>query len=57
MNTSFELDESKNLKNLRKHGVDFAAAQFAFIDSKRVFAKDLTHSKKEKRYFCFGVSR
>lgn len=54
MNTSFEWDEDKNTENLRKHGVNFQIAQFAFIDSKRVIAKDLTHSKKEKRYFCFG---
>ncbi|MBI2032529.1 MAG: BrnT family toxin, partial [Candidatus Levybacteria bacterium] len=32
----------------------FETAQFAFIDSRRVIAQDLTHSKREKRYFCFG---
>lgn len=57
MNTYFEWDESKNTENLRKHGVNFQIAQFAFIDSKRVIAKDLAHSKKEKRYFCFGRVR
>ncbi|KKQ74352.1 MAG: hypothetical protein US96_C0034G0013 [Candidatus Woesebacteria bacterium GW2011_GWB1_38_5b] len=54
MNTSFEWDESKNTENLRKHGVGFETAQFAFIDLRRVIARDLTHSKREKRYFCFG---
>lgn len=54
MNTSFEWDEGKNTENIKKHKVKFEVAQFAFIDSKRVIAKDLTHSKKEKRYFCFG---
>ncbi|MBI2421163.1 MAG: BrnT family toxin [Candidatus Levybacteria bacterium] len=54
MNTSFEWDERKNTENLKKHGVDFETAQFAFIDSRRVIAQDLTHSKREKRYFCFG---
>ena len=40
---------------LRKtHGVDFQTAQYAFIDPKRVIAEDLTHSNKEKRYYCFG---
>lgn len=54
MNTSFEWDETKNQENLKKHGVDFGTAQYAFIDSKRIIARDLSHSKKEKRYFCFG---
>lgn len=54
MNTSFEWDERKNTENFKKHGVSFQIAQFAFIDSKRVIAKDLSHSEKEKRYFCFG---
>ena len=54
MNTSFEWDEVKNTQNLKKHGVDFQISQFAFIDSKRVIAKDLTHINREKRYFCLG---
>ena len=54
MNTSFEWDEEKNAENLRKHGVDFETAQYAFIDPKRVIAEDLAHSKIEKRYYVFG---
>ena len=54
MNTDFEWDEDKNVKNQRKHGVDFETAQYAFIDSKRVIAEDLSHSEDEKRYYCFG---
>ncbi|KKR81483.1 MAG: Protein containing DUF497 [Candidatus Daviesbacteria bacterium GW2011_GWA1_41_61] len=54
MNTSFEWDEDKNAENLKKHGVNFETAQYAFIDLKRVIAKDLAHSKIEKRYYCFG---
>ena len=54
MNTSFEWDEDKNEDNLRKHGVDFETAQYAFADSKLLIAEDLDHSKKEKRYYCFG---
>ena len=54
MNISFEWDEVKNTQNLKKHRVGFETAQFAFIDSRRVIAKDLTHSTKEKRYYCFG---
>ena len=52
--SNFEWDETKNAENLRKHGVDFETAQYAFIDKKRVIAKDTTHSSKEKRYYCFG---
>ena len=54
MRTSFEWDEKKNLENVKKHRVSFKIAQYAFIDPKRVIAEDLTHSKTEKRYYCFG---
>ena len=54
MNTSFEWDEDKNIANFKKHGVNFETAQYAFIDPKRVIAKDLAHSKVEKRYYVFG---
>ncbi len=54
MNISFEWDEEKNIENIRKHGIDFRTAQYAFIDSRRVIAEDISHSEKEKRYYCFG---
>ena len=54
MNPSFEWDVKKNLENVKKHGVDFQIAQYAFLDLKRVIARDLSHSKTEKRYYCFG---
>ena len=54
MNTSFEWDENKNSENLKKHGVDFETAQYAFIDPKRVIAEDTAHGKLEKRYYAFG---
>jgi uncharacterized DUF497 family protein len=54
MNASFEWDDKKNLENIKKHKVDFPTAQYVFIDSKRIVAEDLTHSKSEKRYYCFG---
>ena len=50
----FEWDSDKDLENQRKHGVSFAMAQFAFADPRRVIAEDLSHSKEEKRYYCFG---
>ncbi len=54
MNISFEWDEDKNDENIRKHGVNFKTAQYAFIDPKRVIAEDISHSTDEKRYYCFG---
>ena len=51
---SFEWDETKNLGNFEKHGVDFLFAQNAFLDPLRVLAEDELHSAIEKRYFCFG---
>ena len=51
---SFEWDPEKDLINRAKHGVSFAEAQYAFADPHRVIAEDLSHSEKEKRYYCFG---
>lgn len=50
----FEWDHRKATENLRKHGVSFMLAQQAFLDAKRVIARDLKHSKGEQRYFCLG---
>ncbi|MBI2590462.1 MAG: BrnT family toxin [Candidatus Blackburnbacteria bacterium] len=54
MNTSFEWDEDKNAENVKKHGVNFETAQYAFADLNQVIAEDLGHSQKEKRFYCFG---
>ena len=51
---SFDWDPKKDLANQAKHGVSFLEAQCAFADPNRVIAEDQSHSKKEKRYFCFG---
>lgn len=51
----FEWDRAKDLANQRKHGVPFARAQYAFADPKRVIARDLSHSTRERRHFCFGL--
>ena len=32
----------------------FADAQLAFLDPARVIAKDLSHSRGEPRFYCFG---
>jgi len=55
--SNFEWDEAKNLENLRKHGVSFYEAQFAFLDECRVIAEDAEHSQQEKRYYCFGLNQ
>lgn len=50
----FEWDPAKDRENQKKHGVPFELAQYAFTDPDRVIAKDLSHSQKEERFFCFG---
>ena len=50
----FEWDVKKDLANQVKHGVSFMEAQYAFADSHRIIAEDISHSNKEKRYYCFG---
>jgi uncharacterized DUF497 family protein len=50
----FEWDAVKEAENLRKHGVSFALAQQAFLDPRRILARDLQHSGSEDRYFCMG---
>jgi uncharacterized DUF497 family protein len=55
MAVSFEWDLDKDAENQRKHGVNFSFAQEAFLDPKRVIARDLAHSKSEERFRCFGL--
>ena len=50
----FEWDSKKDKANQKKHGVAFAMAQYAFADPHRVIAEDVSHSRMEKRYYCFG---
>ena len=52
--TNFEWDEGKNIQNQNKHKISFDLAQYAFVDSKRIIAKDIEHSLVEERYYCFG---
>ena len=54
MTPSFEWDPAKDSANQAKHGVSFQEAQLAFLDPSRVIARDLTHSRMEPRYYCFG---
>jgi uncharacterized protein len=54
-NARFDWDPSKDRANRLKHGVDFATAELAFSDPKRVIAEDPMHSVGEPRYFCIGA--
>jgi uncharacterized DUF497 family protein len=51
----FDWDPNKDLDNKAKHGVAFSKAQLAFLDPKRVLAKDEAHSAIEERFYCWGV--
>jgi uncharacterized protein len=51
---NFEWDTEKDAYNRKKHGISFYEAQQAFLDPNRLIAKDVTHSQKEPRYYCFG---
>jgi len=50
----FTWDEKKNRENQDKHGVPFEVAQYAFADPNRLIAEDVSHSRTEERYYCFG---
>jgi uncharacterized DUF497 family protein len=54
MDASFDWDPDKDAENQRKHGVSFAEAQTAFLDSGRIIARDVAHSRTEPRFYCFG---
>lgn len=51
---NFDWDVIKEHENLRKHGISFTQAQYAFADPCRVIARDLSHSETEERFYCFG---
>lgn len=51
---TFIWDVKKELKNVRKHGVDFEMAARVFTDSKRKIYTDERHSEREERLFCIG---
>jgi len=50
----FEWDIQKDIVNRVKHGISFYEAQRAFSDPHRIVAEDMAHSRREKRYYCFG---
>ena len=50
----FLWNATKEAVNLRKHGVDFRQATYAFVDAKRIIIEDLDHSDNEERFLCVG---
>lgn len=52
--SNFEWDDVKDVANQKKHGVAFADAQLAFLDSKRIIVRDDAHSETEERFYCLG---
>jgi len=52
---NFTWSAAKDAENQLKHGVSFCEAKYAVADTRRVIAKDITHSTlTETRYYCFG---
>ena len=51
----FRVGPSQGLRQSGKAWIGFAEAQNAFLDKRRILAKDLKHSaSKETRYYCYG---
>jgi len=46
--SDFEWDSKKDRQNQEKHGVSFALAQLAFLDTDRVILEDLEHGDNRK---------
>lgn len=56
MGLTFEWDEKKARKNLKKHGVSFEEAATVFGDPLSLTIDDPLHSKYEKRFVTMGGS-
>ena len=55
-NDLFVWDDTKNDKNIMKHGVNFLEASTVFRDPKAVLLDDVDHSQDEDRFIIIGVS-
>lgn len=56
MTLTFEWDEEKAKRNLKKHGVGFEEAKAVFNDPFSITVPDPLHSVDEKRYLDIGLS-
>lgn len=50
----FEWDASKEIENIKKHGIHFTLATETFFDPKGFQMVDAKHSEQEKRYYWVG---
>jgi uncharacterized protein len=56
MSLTFEWDQDKAEKNLRKHGTSFEKAKTVFNDPLAITIDDPDHSYDEYRYIDIGLS-
>ena len=52
----FDWDRKKASENLRKHGVSFEEAKYAFLDENARLIPDPEHSSDEDRFVLLGLS-
>ena len=52
----FEWDKSKNITNIRKHGVSFIEAKTVFYGPNARVIADPNHSETEERFIIIGTS-
>ncbi len=53
----FEWDKTKNILNIKKHGVDFNEAATVFLDDEALLIEDEKHSGEEDRFVLLGFSQ
>jgi uncharacterized DUF497 family protein len=56
MAITFEWNEEKSKRNVRKHGVTFEEAKTVFNDPFAITIDDPDHSDEEERYLDIGLS-
>lgn len=52
---NFEWNEEKNVRNILKHGIDFAGAALILLDYDRIEAVDSRKNYGEVRYLTIGM--
>jgi uncharacterized DUF497 family protein len=56
MSLTFEWDQNKSEKNVKKHGITFDEAKSVFNDPFAITIDDPDHSNDEYRYIDIGLS-
>ena len=56
MELTFEWDEEKNERNIRRHGISFEEAKTVFRDPHSITIFDHAHSEYEDRFIDIGLS-